>query len=56
MEVTIGSGDGLVPSGNKSLIAPMLTQIYNVLVSLDHNELMNWYTLWLKRDTNWVHF
>ena len=27
-EVNIGSGSGLVPSGNKSLPEPMLTQIY----------------------------
>ena len=28
IEVNIGSGDGLVPSGNKPLPEPMLTQIY----------------------------
>ena len=28
LQVNIGSGDGLVPSGNKSLPEPMLTQIY----------------------------
>ena len=27
-EVNIGSGNGLVPSGNKPLPEPMLTQIY----------------------------
>ena len=27
-EVNIGSGNGLVPSGNKPLPKPMLTQIY----------------------------
>ena len=28
-EVNIGSGNGLVPSGNKPLPEPMLTQIYD---------------------------
>ena len=28
MNVNIGSGNGLVPSGNKPLHEPMLTQIY----------------------------
>ena len=28
-EVNIGSGNGLVPSGNKSLPEPMLTKIYD---------------------------
>ena len=27
-EVKIGSGNGLLPSGNKPLLEPMLTQIY----------------------------
>ena len=36
--VTIGSGNGLVPSGTRPLPEPMLTQIY-VAVSLSHNEL-----------------
>ena len=27
-EINIGSGNGLVPSGNKPLPKPMLTQIY----------------------------
>ena len=27
-DVSIGSGNGLVPSGNKPLAEPMLTQIY----------------------------
>ena len=29
-DVNIGSGNGLVPSGNKPLPEPMLTQIYGV--------------------------
>ena len=29
--VNIGSGNGLVPSGNKPLPEPMLTQIYVVI-------------------------
>ena len=33
--VNIGSGNGLVPSGNKPLPEPMLTQ----MVYLGHNEL-----------------
>ena len=37
-EVNIGSGNGLVPSGNKPLPEPMLTQIY---VTLDLNVLTN---------------
>ena len=32
---------GLVPSGKKPLLEPMLTQIYvAIMTSLDHNELM----------------
>ena len=38
-EVNIGSANGLVPSGNKPLIEPILTQIYIPMESLDHNEL-----------------
>ena len=30
-KVNIGSGNGLVPSGNKSLPDPMLTQIYVII-------------------------
>ena len=36
-QVNIHSGNGLVPSGNKSLPDPMLTNIYTI--SSDHNEL-----------------
>ena len=39
--VNIGSGNGLVPSGNKPLPEPMLTQICGHRVSLGHNELIN---------------
>ena len=39
--VNIGSGNGLVPSGNKPLPKPMLTQIsWRHMVSLGHNELI----------------
>ena len=37
--VNIDSGNGLVPSGNKPLPEPMLTQICCHMVSLGHNEL-----------------
>ena len=37
--VNIGSGNGLVPSGNKPLPEPMLTQILVAMVSLGPNEL-----------------
>ena len=33
----IGSGNGLVPSGNKPLPEPMLTQICHPMASLGHN-------------------
>ena len=36
----IGSGDGLMPLGNKPLPEPMLTQIYVTISS--HNELTHW--------------
>ena len=42
-DVTIGSGHGLVSSGNKPLPGPMLTQIYatiEYMVLLSHNELL----------------
>ena len=39
-EVNIGSGSGFVPSGNKPLPEPMLTQLYVAIASLGHNELM----------------
>ena len=35
-QVNIGSGNGLVPSGNKPLPEPMLTQICCHMASLDH--------------------
>ena len=38
--VNIGSGNGLVPSGNKPLSEPMLTQICRHMTSLGHNELV----------------
>ena len=38
--VKIGSGNGLVPSGNKPLHEPMLTQIFVAMWSLGRNELM----------------
>ena len=38
-DVNIVSGNGLVPSGNKPLPEPMLTQFYVSLASLGHNEL-----------------
>ena len=37
--VNIGSGNGLVPSGNKPLPEPMLTQICHHMASLGQNEL-----------------
>ena len=37
--VNIGSGNGLVPAGNKPLFNPMLTQTCHHMVSLGHNEL-----------------
>ena len=37
--VNIGSGNGLVPSGNKPLPEPMLTQICHHMASLCHNVL-----------------
>ena len=40
--VNIGSGNGLVPSGNKPLPGPMLTQICRHMASIDHNELTKW--------------
>ena len=36
--VNTGSGNGLVPSGNKPLPEPMLTQISRHLASQGHNE------------------
>ena len=36
----IGSGNGLVPSGNKPLPEAMLTQICHHMASLGHNELI----------------
>ena len=39
--VNIGSGNGLVTSGNKPLLEPMLTQIRCHMTSLGHNELNN---------------
>ena len=39
--VDIGSGDGLVPSGNKPSPEPMLTQICCHMASLGHNELIS---------------
>ena len=38
--VNIGSGNGLMSSGNKPLPQPMLTQIVNIMMSLGHNELI----------------
>ena len=38
-EANIGSGNGVVPSGNKPLPKPMLTQI-DITMSLGHNELI----------------
>ena len=38
-KVNIGSGNGLVSSGNKPLPEPMLTQICHYMVSLGHIEL-----------------
>ena len=40
--VSIGSGNGLVPSGNKPLPEPMLTQICHHMASLGHNELTHY--------------
>ena len=37
--VNIGSGNGLVPSGNKLLPEQMLIQICRHMASLGHNEL-----------------
>ena len=37
-EVNIGTGNGLVPSGNKPLHIPMLTEIYVVIWR--HNEFI----------------
>ena len=39
IDVSIGSGNGLAPSGNKPLPEPMLTQIY---VAKCLNELTHW--------------
>ena len=39
IEVNIGSGNGLVPSGNKLLPGPMLTDLCRHMASLGHNEL-----------------
>ena len=38
-KVNTGSANGLVLSGNKPLLEPMLTHIYAPMVSLGHNEL-----------------
>ena len=38
-QVNIGSGNGLVPSGNKPLPEPKLMQICHHMMSLGHNEL-----------------
>ena len=43
--VNIGWDNGLVPSGNKPLPQPMLTQIYVIIImmlSLGHSELTHW--------------
>ena len=42
-QVNIGSGDGLVPSGNKPLSEPMLIKIniISIASSLDPNELIH---------------
>ena len=40
--VNIGSGNGLVPSGNKPLLEPILTQICRHMASLGYNELIHW--------------
>ena len=37
--INIGSGNGLVPAGNKPLPEPILTQIYVIMSSLGHNKL-----------------
>ena len=43
MTDNIGSGNGLVPSGNEPLPEPMLTQIYvHHMASLGHNGLTHW--------------
>ena len=42
--VNIGSGNGLMPSGNKPLPEPMLTQISVEMASLGHNELRQYNT------------
>ena len=41
-EVNLSSGKGLVPSCNKPLLEPMLTQIYVGchIASLDHNDFI----------------
>ena len=44
--VSIGSGNGLVPSGNKPLPEPMLTQICRHMASLGLNELISKYDLY----------
>ena len=36
---TFGSGNGMVPSGNKPLADPKLSQICHHMVPLNHNEL-----------------
>ena len=43
--VNIGSGHGLVPSGNKPLSQSIWTQIY--MTSLGHNELINEQSVWI---------
>ena len=41
-DVNIGSGKGLVPSGNKSLPEPMLTKFCRHMTSLGQNVLTAW--------------
>ena len=39
VNVNIGSGNGLVPTGIKPLPEPMLTKFYDKMASLSHSEL-----------------
>ena len=53
MKVIIGSGNGLVPSGNKPILDPMLTHIYRHMALPGHNELnLEWLVIciWLKEN------
>ena len=45
---TIGSGNGLVPSGNKPLPEAMVFQVYHQMASLGHNELKYLSLVWYK--------